>query len=37
MAIVYNARTQLLFDTVGYYQDFDTIGAIIRSVRFDEK
>ncbi|MEF9673925.1 DUF4087 domain-containing protein [Pseudomonas sp. PCH446] len=37
MAIVYNAKTQLLFDTVGYYQDFDTIGAIIRSVRFDEK
>lgn len=37
MAIVYNDKTQLLFDTVGYYQDFDTIGAIIRSVRFDEK
>jgi hypothetical protein len=37
MAIVYNDNTQLLFDTVGYYQDFDTIGAIIRSVRFDEK
>jgi len=37
MAIVYNAKTQLLFDTVGYYQDFDTLDAIIRSVRFDEK
>lgn len=37
MAIVYNAKTQLLFDTVGYYQDFDTIGAIIHSVRFDAK
>ncbi|NWA07936.1 DUF4087 domain-containing protein [Pseudomonas gingeri] len=37
MAIVYNAGTQLLFDTVGYYQDFDTLSAIIRSVRFDEK
>ncbi|CAD5199172.1 DUF4087 domain-containing protein [Pseudomonas sp. FEN] len=36
MAIVYNDKTQLLFDTVGYYQDFDTIGTIIRSVRFDE-
>lgn len=35
MAIVYNAKTQLLFDTVGYYQDFDTIDAIIRSVRFE--
>lgn len=35
MAIVYNANTQLLFDSVGYYQDFDTLGAIIRSVRFD--
>lgn len=37
MAIVYNARTQLLFDTVGYYEDFDTISAIIRSVRFDKQ
>jgi hypothetical protein len=37
MAIVYNAKTQLLFDTVGYYQDFGTTDAIIQSVQFDEK
>ncbi len=35
MAIVYTDSTQLLFETVGYYQNFETIGAIIRSVRFD--
>lgn len=34
MAIVYNANTQLLFDTVGYYQDFDVISAIVQSVKF---
>ena len=37
MAVIYNASTQLLFDTVGHYQNFDTVDAIIRSVRFDEK
>lgn len=35
MAIVYTDKTQLLFDTVGYYQHFETVDAIIRSVRFD--
>ncbi|WP_122587346.1 DUF4087 domain-containing protein [Pseudomonas viridiflava] len=37
MAVIYNASTQLLFDTAGHYQDFDTVDAVIRSVRFDEK
>lgn len=37
MAIVDSTKTQLLFDTQGYYQDFDTTGVIIESVRFDEK
>lgn len=36
MVIVYNTTTQLLFQTLGYYQDFDTIDEIIRSVRFHE-
>lgn len=37
MAIIYNDKTQLLFDTVGFYQDFDVINAIIQSIKFSEK
>lgn len=37
MAIIYNNKTQLLFDTVGFYQDFDVINAIVRSVKFNGK
>lgn len=37
MAIVYTPRIQLLFDTLGYYQEFDIVSAIVRSVRFVEK
>lgn len=36
MGIVYTDTTQLLLDTVGYYQNFETIEKIIRSIRFDE-
>ncbi|RJT37360.1 DUF4087 domain-containing protein [Rahnella woolbedingensis] len=37
MAIVYNSQTQLLFDTVGFYQDFDVINAIVQSIKFSAK
>ncbi|PSH22128.1 hypothetical protein B7R74_08075 [Yersinia pseudotuberculosis] len=37
MAIVYDAKTQLLFDTVGFYQNFDVINMIVQSVKFTEK
>lgn len=36
MAIVYNDNTQLLFDTVGFYQGFDVINSIIQSVKFNQ-
>ena len=35
MAVAYNDKTQLLFDTVGFYQNFDVIGAIVQSVGFN--
>lgn len=37
MGIVYNASTQLLFDTVGFYQNFGVIDMIVHSVKFTEK
>ncbi|HEY4467902.1 MAG TPA: DUF4087 domain-containing protein [Klebsiella sp.] len=36
MGIVYNDKIQLLFDTVGFYQNFDIIHAIVRSVKFNK-
>jgi len=36
-AVVFSAKAQVMFTTRGHYQDFDTVDAIIRSVRFDEK
>ena len=35
MAAVSDGKTSLAFDTVGFYQDFGEIRAIIDSVRFD--
>lgn len=37
VALVDNGRTQVLFDTLGYYQEFDVVSAIIRSIRFEQK